>query len=464
MQPETTPAHVLPLGTRLGARLRWTLTLLGVLVVAALGWLIFREAKSDSELTLWDEYAELRGAHEDRETYFEPGGELTQTARDRYVAALLRFLEKVEKEGTGDALEPQVRWRIVKTEGESLLAMQDVLDMAKRQPHIDRALQQLQVLRDRFPDFPLNWGNAFAPPGHANQARKLQEWFGTNAAWEREWLPKDLPPDPGVVVVFRTERGDLRMGPYSTLGPRATARLLENVQRGAYDGTAFTARFEDDSTGQPTGQGVRAGDARARDAKPHDAKDHLRFAKPDEAEPQLLDETRNRVLHVRGVVTLWHEAQDLYDHPQELVFLTRDGSSLNYRFTPVGRLLDDASLATLDRIYGAKTWKDDPIVASDTGELALLREMFKAPTKIVKALAYKDGALLSATAGALPTRVDPEETEKTLGTLKPDAYRKEPPPEPAPTPTPLPGQVPPSVPPASPPGPDSPAPPQNHPK
>src|SRR5687767_4774839 len=106
MQPETTPARVLPLSTRWSARLRWTLILLGVLVVAALGWLIFREAKSEDELTLWDEFTELRGAHEDRETYFEPGGELAQTARDRYVAALVRFLEKVQKEGSSDALEP----------------------------------------------------------------------------------------------------------------------------------------------------------------------------------------------------------------------------------------------------------------------------------------------------------------------------------------------------------------------
>jgi cyclophilin family peptidyl-prolyl cis-trans isomerase len=290
----------------------------------------------------------------------------------------------------------------------------------------------------------MNWGFAFAPPGFANQTKRLAQWFRDNASWDREWLPKDLPPESDTVIVFRTERGDLRLGLYSKLGPDVTARFLKNVQSGAYDGTAFSARFEHDADGQTPAQGVRAGNALTRESKANDKNSMLPSTKGDDLEGALPDETRNRVLHVRGTVTTWHESADAYDHPQEVIFVTRPARGLNYMHTPIGRL-DEPSLATLDRIYAGKTWREDPLVVHDTGDLNRLVDTFQVPVRIVKALVYKDGALVVGDGPPLPTKVAPDDTEKSLGTLKADAYRVEPP-APATPPAPAPAAPAPAAP------------------
>lgn len=437
MTPESPAPTALPLAPHFGPRLKFALIALGVAALAFAAWLVFREVHQDRALAHWDTYSTLRGQYEEPEANFEPAGELTLATLDRYGAALEKFLETLKnQEGIG-ALEPQVRWRIVRNEGEILLRMQDVLDVTKRLPHAERALQQLEEIRQRFPDFPLNWGGAFAPQGFANQTRRLAEWFRQNADWEKENLPRELPAEPDPVVVLRTTRGDLRMGLYGALAPTATARLLADVEAGFYDGTCFAARFTDESTGSTTAEGVRAGDPRTRNAKPFDREGHLTFAQDDDVEHVLPDESRNRVLHVRGVVSAWRSSTDAYDHPHELLFLARDGSTMNYVYTPLGRLLDEASLATLDRIHASKTWRDDPIVARDTGDLAPLKDLLKAPVVIVKALVFRGGALTASASAPLPTKVAATEDEKTLAGLKPDAYRTEPPAEPATPPAPV---------------------------
>lgn len=449
MALETSAPHTLPLGGRLGVRARWALALIGVAAVALVAWLIIREAKKEEEQSRWDIYHDIRVTHEDpeRETFYQPGNELTQTTLDDYIAKLEKWLATWENDGVQDALAPQTRWRIVKAEGESLLAMQDVLDVAKRSQRADHALAHLQAIQDKHPDFPLNWGLAFAPPGFANQTKRLMQWFRDNASWDREWLPKDVAPDPETVVVFRTDRGDMRLGLYAKLGPEVTARFLKNVQSGLYDGTTLFGRFERDTDGRGAAQGVRGGDVRTRDAKPNDKASMLPSTKPDDLEGVMPDETRNRVMHVRGIVTAWHESQDPYDHPTQIVFLTRDARTLNYVHTPIGRLLDDASLATLDRVYASTTWRVDPLVAHDRGDMNLLVDTFQVPVRILKALAYKDGTLIAATEGTLPSKAAVDETEKALASLKPDQFRVEPPapatpPAPAPVTPPAPGTPP----------------------
>ena len=437
MPPDPLSPPTIPLASRFTPRVKGILVALAVVLLAGVAWLVFREVREDDALSRWDTYAKLRGQFEEPEANFEPANALTQATLEQYGVALERFLDTLKQEGEGgDALEAQVRWRMVRNEGEILLRMQDVLDVAKRVPHSERALQQLEEIRKKFPDFPLNWGGAFAPTGFANQTRRLAEWFRQNADWEREHLPKDLPPDPDPVVVFRTDRGDLRLGLYGQIAPIGTARLLADVQSGFYDGTVFAARFTDESTGLSSAEGVRAGDPRTRGAKPYAREAHLAYTGDDDVESVLPDESRSRVLHVRGVVAAWHGTQDAYDHPHELLFLAREGNTLNYLFTPLGRLLDDASLATLDRIHAGKTWREDPLVARDTGELAPLKDFFKAPATIVKALVFKGGTLLAPTGPTLPTKVAPNSdgSEASLSALKPDAYKAEPPPEPAPTP------------------------------
>lgn len=431
MDPATDSPPVLKLSTAGASRLKWILVALALVSLAALAYLIWGAAKAEEQLTRWDEYGTLRRSNEDDERFFRASEPFYQAMRDRYVADLEKFLAAIEAEGRDDALAPQVRWRVVKTEGEALLSMKDVLDVAQRLPHTERAIAHLKALQDKYPDFPLNWGQSFAPKEFANQTRRLIAWFEKNRDWEREHLPKDTPADTSTVLVWRTTRGDLRMGLYAQLAPSLTARVIENAQRGLYDGTAVTGRVEQLLAGEAQVQALRAGDPRSLGAKPYDRADHLRYAKDAGLEGLLPDESRNRVLHLRGVVTSWHE-EDVYDDPQQVLFVVRDSPALNYKHTPIGRLLDAASLATLDRLHGAKAWRDDPVVAADTGELAALKELYKAPATIVKVLVYKDGALLAGSAPTVPTKAAADASEQTLAGLQADAYLKDVPPEPAP--------------------------------
>jgi len=407
---------------------------IAVAVLAAVGllaWLLLREASAEQRLEQWDVYGQLRGENEWEELFFEGEAPLYQAARDRYVRQLEAFAASLEKEAAADALEPQARWRIVKTEGESLLSMKDVLDVAQRLPHTENAIRQLETIMERFPSFPTNWEKSFAPEGFGSSTRRMIDWFRRNGEWEKEHLPRELAPDTSVTVVFFTDRGDMRMGLYPKDGPNVTARFLAAVQAGAYDGTGFVERVEDTFGGETRSLAVRAGDARARDPKPYDTSDALRYARADETEGFLPDENRNRVLHARGVVTTWHPPADDYDHPQQVLFVARPSPAFNYSHTPIGKLLDEASLATLDAIHGGKLWRDDPVVSRDSGELRALLDLYQAPARIVKALVYKDGALLVADGQALPTKVPATASEQTLAGLKADVYKVAPPTPPA---------------------------------
>lgn len=415
----------------LSPRLKMALAALGLVAVGVIVWLVMREAREGQRLEQWDVYGQLRAQNESEEQFFEGDAPLYQAARDRYVRELQAFVATLADQAPVDALEAQVRWRIVRTEGESLISLKEVLDISKRLPHTENALKQLEILQSKFPDFPLNWGQAFAPPGFGSMTKKLAHWFRENAAWEREHLPKDLAPDPGVVVVLRTQRGDLHLGLYSGLAPIATARLLADVQRGTYDGTCFVQRRQDTHGGETRVDAVRAGDARSRGAKAYDPHLALAYAKPEAADGMLPDESRNRVQHLRGVVTSWHVPGDPYDHPSQLLFVVRASPGLNYENTPLGRLLGEASLATLDRIHAGSLWRDDPVVGRDAGELRDLTDVYREPVLIEKALAYRDGRLLTGDLPPLATKAKADESEQTLATLKLDAYKQDPLPPPA---------------------------------
>jgi cyclophilin family peptidyl-prolyl cis-trans isomerase len=437
MTTPPTQAAPLPAASFLTPRVKLVLLLVALAGVALVAWLILREAKKEERLGLWDQYGKIRIENESEEMYFEDDAPLYQAARDRYVRDLEAFVAKVAAEQPEDALEPLARWRIVRTEGESLIAMKDVLDVAKRLPHTENAVKQLELLQSKFPDFPLNWGQAFAPPGFGSMTKKLLHWFKENAAWEKEHLPKDVAPDAGTTVVFRTTRGDLRLGVYGELAKTATSRFLSDVQRGLYDGTCFVERRQESSGGETRADALRAGDVRSRGAKPFDPKAALAWSESDDVEGVMPDESRNRVLHVRGVVSAWHESGDTYDHPSQLLFVVRTSPGLDYEHTPLGRLLDEASLATLDRIHAGSLWRDDAAIGRDTGEFRTLTDLLREPVEIVKALVYRDGRLVAGDGPTLPSRVAPDESEQTLAGLKADAYRKDPlPVPPAPTDTP----------------------------
>ncbi|MFM8981056.1 MAG: peptidylprolyl isomerase, partial [Planctomycetia bacterium] len=407
-----------------------------VLVLAAVGvvaWLMLRAASYESRLAQWDVYAQLRAQNEWEELFFEGEGALYQQARDKYVRQLEAFVKDLgaKAEGSKDLLEPQARWRIVKTEAESLVSMRDVLDVARRLPHAENALRQLEELERNHPDFPLNWGKEFAPEGFPSTTRRLADWFRKNVEWEKEHLPRELAPDTAVTVVLRTERGDLRLGLYAKEAPQATARFLALVRDGAYDGTCFSGRQDESASGELRLSLLRAGDERTREAKAYDAKAALAYAEDDGREGFLPDESRNVALHVRGVLSAWHAPGDEYDHPQALAFVLAPSPAMNYAFTPLGRLLDAASLETLERIQASKTWKDDPAVSRDQGELRGASDQLQVPVRIVKALAYKDGALLGPAGTARATKAAVDASEQSLSGLKADAYKAEPPAPPA---------------------------------
>lgn len=422
-----------PLPATLAPAVRVSLVALVLGAVGLVGWLMLRAADDESRLQQWDVYAQLRAQNEWEELFFEGEGALYQQARDKYVRQLEAFVKDLQAQaaGGGDLLEPQARWRIVRTEADSLMSMRDVLDVAKRLPHAENAVRQLEELERNHPDFPLNWGKEFAPEGFASATRKLVDWFRKNMEWEKQYLPRDLQPDRSVTVVLRTERGDLRLGLYATEAPRATERFLALVRDGAYDGTCFSGRQDEGSAGEVRLSLLRAGDERTREAKAYDAKAALAYATDDAREGLLPDESRNMVLHVRGTVSAWHAPGDEYDHPQQLAFVLAPSPDMNYAFTPLGRLLDEASLATLDRIQAAKAWKDDPAVSRDQGELRSVSDLLQVPVRIVKALAYRDGTLLEPAGTPSATKAAAEASEQSLSGLKADAYRVDPPAPPA---------------------------------
>jgi cyclophilin family peptidyl-prolyl cis-trans isomerase len=429
--PSAPPAARKPLPTALPGRAKLWIGVLAVAAVGLVAWLLFKAADEEQRLEQWDVYGQIREENEWEELFFDGSAPIYQAARDKYVRQLEAFIATLDASHK-DALEPQARWRIVLTEGDSLLSMKDVLDVAKRLPHTERAIAQLQVLEKDFPSFPLNWGKEFAPPGFASTTRRLVDWFKKNAEWEREHLPRDKTPDATTTIVFRTDRGDMRMGLHVTDAPAATARLVAAVRNGLYDGTALVERVEDSVGGEMRIRGVRGGDARVGDAKPFEPEAALAWAKVDAREGLLPDESRNRVLHTRGTVTSWHPEGDVYDHPTMLIFVTHASPGLDYANTPVGKLLDTASLETLDRVFGAVVWREDPVVEKDSGDLRSIVSLYQAPARIVKALAYKDGTLLAPEGTPAPTRVAPDASEQTLAGLKPDAYKVEPPAPPAP--------------------------------
>jgi cyclophilin family peptidyl-prolyl cis-trans isomerase len=340
-----------------------------------------------------------------------------------------------------------VRWRIVAASADQLLSMRDVLDVTRRLPYSEKAIQQLEVLRDKFQDFPMNWSR-FAPEGFPSLTRQLLAWFKENREWEEKNLPADRAPADDPKILIRTELGDLWVGPYVEQAPALTAHFLENARAGVYDGTAFFARVDRGRTNEPEERTVRAGDPRTRDVKPYDVKSLEPLAEDEPAESLLPDESRNLVPHTTGILSAWHDPADTYDHPVQFIVAADRSPALDYEYTPIGRIVDPASLETLNRIYRSKTWRDDPTVGESATTVHEVRDFFQVPVRIVKVLVFRAGELDDAGVAPLPTKAAADESERKVSTLKADAYKKEPPPAPPAPPAPAP--VPPAPAPAVP--------------
>lgn len=405
-------------------RIRLILLASALAVVGTIVFLLFRGAKEEAIAERWDKFAAIRAEFEQ-----DSGGmidwrdrEASQTAsRARYIRSLEKFLEE-EAKGGDDALEPHVRWLISRLARDQVLAMQNVLDLDRRTALYEKALGHLEVIEKQFPDHPLNW-DAFKPQGHVNVARKDRSWVQANLEWEKANLPRDIDPDSEETVVFRTTRGDVRVRLYSSAAPRVTAAFLTKARNGGFDGTMIYERRKSGLDNDPLESSLRGGSAKSRGAKAYDAKGHLDFVRGDGSGGMLPDETRNTVPFTRGILAAWHEGGVPYDKVDEFLFVVARSPSLDYRYTPIGEVVDEAGLAVLDAIFDQPTWNDDPEIRADTSTRGVL-DFVQAPATIVKVLVYgKDGSVLEPEGAASKVRVAPTADEGSLSGLKVDAYK-----------------------------------------
>lgn len=403
-----------------------------LLVVAAVGFFIWRGVEADAEAETWDKYYVIRKDNEPRQDpLWNDLYGVFGAQRDRYVKALDRFLE-AEATASGETLEADVRWRLAKTLADHVLSQRDLTDATKRRAYYEKALVQMEKIRDDFPEYPLNW-DMWKPSKFPSLTRKFVDWLERNMAWEAKHLPTARAPDGTHTVVFRTTAGDLRAKLYVTDAKAWTDGFLERAISGAYDGTALFEKREIGDEADPREHAVRGGADDSRDRKAYDATDHLEMAGDPAGGGLLPSEARNRIPHTRGILAAWHDGATEYDHPHQFMFVVKDSPQLDYDFTPVGKLVDDASLATLDAIFARTTWRLDPKVNEDAGELRKVLDFFQVPVVITKVLVYDaDGKLVEPEAGKAHPARDPATTkELSLSALEPDAYKAPVPEKPA---------------------------------
>jgi len=415
-------------------RIKWGLVALGVLGVALVVFLVAREIHQENVTKRWDDLARIKEQYESSlpmEPLLSRPDPAAHETRDRYIAALEAFIQAHADEAD-DALLPHTHWLVAKVAADQLMSMRNVLDLAKRRPYYERIIEHLKVLRDDFPDFQTNWLE-FAPQGQTSLTRAFLETMQANLAWEEKYFPKPHEPKQDVVVLVRTERGDMRFGLYSDLAPELTRLFLDRAVRGEYDGTAFFAKVDDGTDDAPRERSIRAGHPSTRGAEPFDRKAAQAFTEDVPHDPMMPEMARYRITMDRGVVAAWHDPTTDYDGSPVFLVLTGRSPQLDHLDTPMGALLDDASRATADRIFAGDTWgsSNDAGTHDDT-----LAQILQAPVPIVKVLVYEDGTLREPAAGTAPDRAPLDPSEKSLGTVKPDAYLAEPPTPPAPPPGP----------------------------
>lgn len=431
--PSASPVPVAPSAFSPG-RVKLVVGAVLVLIVAVLAYFFVRAMGEEKTRARWDRLAALRDAYEPNQDPFAPdtGGQ-TRRQRETYIERLTAFLD-TDAKAADDALEPYVRWLIAKASGDVLFAMRDVPDFAQRKPHYDRAIDQLTILRDRFPDFPANW-NQFAPPGEASSIRMFLKTMEANRKFEESNLPKDRAPPTDVVLLLRTERGDVRLPMYSEDAPEAVGALLKKAREGRFDGTAFYEKIDRGTSAEPEEAWVRAGDPATRGAKPYDRAATAAFGKGKPGEQILPAPSRYRLPLQRGMIVAWHPTEEEYDETGEFLVLARRSPKMDYSYTPLGKAVDVASLETLDRLFAGKVWgteKKDEKQDEKGDDKSDAGDVLQAPVKIVKALVYKGGTLWEgADVTPIPERVAPDESEKALSTLKVDQYKVEPPAPPA---------------------------------
>lgn len=404
-------------------------------VVVLLGILVFFIAKKLSTAKTagrWDELARLQERYEadlgQDPLLADPSG-VYQERRTKYVEHLETFLTTTAAE-EDDALEPHVHWLIAKITTDQILTMRGDLDSETRGAYYDRAIKHLTALRDEYPDFQTNW-LGFTPDGSTEPTltRVFLSTLESNRAWEGKYFPKAVMPKDDPVIVIRTERGDMRIGLFADQAPQLTKIFLDRVRRGAYDGKAVFGKVEQGTKEDPILFAIQAGHPSTQGSQPFDVEQHRTFADAETFEPLMPEASRYQITMDRGIVVAWHDITSPYDGAASFAVLTERSPRLDHEYTPIGRLLDDASLQTADRLFDGKTW-GDITEGQPPADLATIRDFLRAPVRIVKALAYENGQLLDAAGSALTTKAEVEASEKSLAGIQADAYSKDAPAEP----------------------------------
>jgi cyclophilin family peptidyl-prolyl cis-trans isomerase len=394
-----------------------------VLLVLASAYFIWRGIEDDQANTRWDEYFALREEHEpERDPLWNDPYGVHAAQRDRYTKALENFLDEQIEDGVEGALVPQVRWRIARVLADHILSMQSVLDPEKRRAHYERALEHLTAIRDEHPDFPLNW-EMFSDGEFPSVTRRLITWFEQNQEWESKYFPRDKAPDGDHTVVLRTTRGDIHFRLYASDAPTWTKNFIARAVSGFYDGTAFYERREVGDALSPGEKAIRGGAARSRGLPVYQWQPLVDVVEGSAGGGQMPEESRNLIPFERGIVAAWHDKASNYDDPQELLIAVDRSPELDYEYTPVGKVTDADSLATLDRIFEGRIWRDDAAVSGEEGARPVL-DGLQVPVVIKKALVFDaDGALVLPGAGeSLSSKAEVESGERRLDGLEKDAY------------------------------------------
>ncbi len=407
---------------------RLRLIIIGVVALAVLGfgYALFTAIQKEGKQERWDILDKLRREGEpppDRDPLWFGSGQPLSPERAVYIRRLENFLEKTAKE-TDDALEPQTRYIIAKTIADHLLSNPGLIDMAERGQYYEQAVAHLESIRDDFPDFPLNW-TMLSREGFNSLTREFLTWLESNQKWESEHMLRAREPNKDLRVVIRTNRGDLLVGLYTELAPKWTAAFTKRAIAGEYDGTAFFSKRQIGEGELTEDHTVRAGGAMSRGLQDFDVEGHKKLTEETVRSGNLPEESRNAIPHTAGIMTVWHDPADEYDSDEQFMLCAADSPLLNYKYTPVGKLLDEDgfnSTETLKRIFASDTWSADKDVRDDTSLRGLL-DLFQAPAQIVKVLVFEAGSLQEPPEGASPTKAQIEDKERALSSIEEDRYK-----------------------------------------
>ncbi len=415
---------------------RLRLIVIGAIALAVLGfgYALYSAIQKEDQQERWDVLDKLRRDGEpapDADPFFQNPYGVYNPERLAYIRRLETFLDKTAKD-SDDALEPHTRFVIAKTIADHILSNPGILDQEERGAFYAKAVEHLESIRDEHPDFPLNW-TMLSEEGFPSLTRQFIQWLEQNRAWEKEHMLQAKAPAADVRVVIRTTRGDLLVGLYPELAPTWTANFIERAVAGEYDGTFFITKREIGDISEPEEHTIRAGGAMTRGMGDFDMDGHKKVAATKLRSGALPEESRNRIPHQRGIMSAWHDPSDEYDHDAQFILCAAPSPLLDYKYTPVGKLIDGdgfKSFDTLKRVFEGKTWNAEKTVR-DNADLRPLVDYLQAPVQIVKILVFRDGSLQAPEAAASPTKAEVKDKERALSSIEVDRYASEAPKPPA---------------------------------